>query len=60
MSPNEKLLLQIERAFDADYKNYSEWEKEFLRNICELIKDPRKSPSPKQKNMAWQLTKKHA
>lgn len=60
MSPDEKLHLQISRALDANLKKYSSWEIQFLKNVSKLLENSYKSASPKQKKMAWQLTKVQA
>lgn len=59
MKPDEKLKLQISRALDTGYSKYTAWEISFLKNVQELFDHRFKAPSPKQKKMAYELTKSY-
>ena len=58
MSPDEKLFLEVDSAFDRHYSKLTAWEVDFLTNIKKLLSNPRSTPSVKQKNMARALIKK--
>lgn len=58
MRPEEKLLLEVDSAFDRHYSKLTAWEVDFLTNVKKLLSHPRSTASVKQKNMARALIKK--
>ena len=53
----EKMALRIDRALDL--KTLTDWERDFLTTVRNLLRDRFKWPSPKQKNMAFKILVKH-
>lgn len=51
MKPEEKLTLEIEQSLDKYRSKLSNWEIDFLNTIRDLLLNPFKSASVKQKNM---------
>jgi len=58
MSPEEKLILDIETSLDKYRANITNWEIDFLNSVRDILMDKYKSPSFKQKNMCRAIVDK--
>lgn len=58
MKPEEKLILDMDRALDVHRDKLSTWELGFLSDVRGILMSKYANPTPKQKNMCRGIIKK--